>query len=237
MRERFTSERSKPMRELVGGSLMFGTVVLVGANLAGAVDSKEAERIQHAATVLNEVHANADKDVPDDLWKKAACVVVVPSVKKGAFIFGGEYGRGLMSCRHSGAWSGPVFMSIEKGSFGLQIGGEETDLLLLVMNERGMQKLLGDKVTLGAEASAAAGPVGRNARAETDAQLHAEILSYSRSQGAFVGLDLSGGVLKPDVDATHDLYGKGVTAKTVLMTTSIKAPAAADPFMNALNAR
>jgi len=216
---------------------MFGTVAVLGVHLAGAVDSKETERIQKSAAVLKEVHAQADKDVPDDLWKKAACVIVMPSVKKGAFIVGGEYGRGLMSCRRSGAWSGPVFMQLEKGSVGLQIGGEATDLLLLVMNEKGMQKLLGDKVTLGAEASAAAGPVGRNARAETDAQLHAEILSYSRSEGAFAGLDLSGGVLKPDVDATHDLYGKGVTAKTVLTTAAVKTPAAADPFMNALNAR
>ena len=225
------------MRQLLSASLAFSTVILVGANLSGAVDSKEAERIDKAAAVLKEIHAHSDKDVPDSLWSKAACVVVVPSVKKGAFIIGGEYGRGLMSCRHSGTWSGPVFMQLEKGSFGLQIGGEETDLLLLVMNERGMQKLLGDKVTLGAEASVAGGPVGRNAQAETDAQHHAEILSYSRSEGAFAGLDLSGGVLKPDVDATHNLYGKGVTAKTVLMTTTVKPPAAADPFMNALNAR
>jgi lipid-binding SYLF domain-containing protein len=226
------------MLKLIHVFLAVGTVVVPAANLAaGAVNSKETERIAKAAAVLKEIHAQSDKDVPQGLWTKAACVVVVPSVKKGAFIVGGEYGRGLMSCRQSGTWRGPVFMQLEKGSVGLQIGGEEVDLLLLVMNERGMQKLLGDKVTLGAEASVAAGPVGRDTQAATDAQLHAEILSYSRAAGVFAGLDLSGGVLKPDKDATRDLYGKSMDAKTVLLTTSGKAPAAADPFMNALSAR
>ena len=144
-------------------------------------------------------------------------MLVVPSLKKAAFVFGGEYGKGLMSCRSNGAWSAPVFMEIGKGSWGLQLGAQSIDLVLLVMNERGMQKLLGNKVSLGAEASIAAGPVGRDARAATDAQLKAEILSYSRTQGLFAGINLSGGVVKSDEVDNKDLYSENVSAKDVLV--------------------
>ena len=157
-----------------------------------------------------------------------------PSLKKAAFVFGGEYGNGLMSCRLHGAWSAPVFIQIGKGSWGLQIGAQSIDLVLLVMNESGMSKLLGNKVSLGAEASVAAGPVGRDARAATDAQLKAEILSYSRTQGLFAGIDLTGGVVKPDVDDNHDLYGENVEPREVLTTGTKPAPAVAKPFMDAL---
>jgi SH3 domain-containing YSC84-like protein 1 len=208
-------------------------VLAASSLLAGELSSGAKKRIEDAGQVLREIHAAPDRDVPKDLWDKAACVVVVPSLKKAAFVFGGEYGRGLMSCRHDGAWSGPVVMGIEKGSWGLQIGGQSIDLVLLVMNERGMQKLLGNKVTLGAEASVAGGPVGRDARAATDAQMKAEILSYSRTQGLFAGVNFSGGVLKPDRDATEALYGREVSSRDVL-ADAIPAPAAAEPFMRAL---
>lgn len=208
-------------------------VLAAASLLAEELSSGAKKRIEDAGHVLREIHAAPDRDVPKELWDRAACVVVVPSLKKAAFVFGGEYGRGLMSCRHDGAWSGPVVMGIEKGSWGLQIGGQSIDLVLLVMNERGMQKLLGNKVTLGAEASVAGGPVGRDARAATDAQMKAEILSYSRTQGLFAGVNLSGGVLKPDTDATQALYGREVSSRDVL-AGAISAPAAAEPFMRAL---
>jgi len=206
----------------------------LGASAAADLSTRETERIAEAAAVLREIHAVPEKDIPRDLWYKAACVLVVPSLKKAAFVFGGEYGKGLMSCRRDGAWSAPVFMQIGKGSWGLQIGAQSIDLVLLVMNDRGMEKLLGNKVSLGAEASVAAGPVGRDARAATDAQLKAEILSYSRTQGLFAGINLSGGVLKSDDDDNQDLYGPKVTARDVLMKAGVAAPPATEPFMAAL---
>jgi SH3 domain-containing YSC84-like protein 1 len=215
------------------------TLLILGILAAGSValqadlSTAETKRIQEAATVLNEIHAVPDKDIPQELWEKAACVIVVPSVKKAAFVVGGEYGKGLMSCRHGGAWSAPVFMEIGKGSWGLQIGAEAIDLVLLVMNERGMEKLLQDKVSLGAEASVAAGPVGRDAQAATDAQMKAEMLSYSRTQGLFAGIDLSGGVLKADPDDNRDLYGRSMSPRDVLMK-GIPAPPVTKPFMAAL---
>jgi lipid-binding SYLF domain-containing protein len=155
-------------------------------------------------------------------------------MKKAAFIFGGEYGKGLMSCRRAGGWSAPVFMRVEKGSWGLQIGAQEIDLVLLVMNDGGVQKLLNNKVTLGAEASVAAGPVGRDARAATDGQLNAEILSYSRTQGLFAGVNLSGGVVAADEDDNAALYGRNISPKQVVAGQDIKVPADAQPFMTAL---
>ena len=198
-----------------------------------AISDKLKSRIDESATVLTEIHAAPDKDVPKELWDRAACVIVIPNLKKAAFVFGGEYGKGLMSCRKGGGWSAPLFMRLEKGSWGLQIGAQSIDLVLLVNNERGMKKLLGNKVTLGAEASVAAGPVGRAARAATDAQMNAEILSYSRTQGLFAGINLSGGVLKPDNDDNEDVYGKKVTASKVL-TGDTATPAAFSAFVKAL---
>jgi len=202
--------------------------------IAGELSSKEAKRIEEAATVLKEIHAVPDKDIPQELWGRAECVIVVPGLKKAAFVIGGEYGNGLMSCRHTGEWSAPVFMQIGKGSWGLQIGAQSIDLVLLVMNASGMEKMLKNKVSLGAEASIAAGPVGRDARAATDAQMKAEILSYSRTQGLFAGINLSGGVVRPDMDDNADLYGKNVSPRDVVMGTSMKAPAVTEPFMIAL---
>ena len=209
-------------------------LVVVGTVAVGArVSSQETDRIREAAAVLGEVGGAADKDIPQDLWEDAQCVIVIPSLKKAAFGLGGEYGKGLMSCRRNGTWGAPVFMEIEKGSWGFQIGAESIDLVLLVRNESGMQKMLQDKVSLGADASVAAGPVGRNAAASTDAQMNAEILSYSRAQGLFAGIDVSGGVLRPDVDANHNLYGRDISARTVL-SQGAKAGAATQPFMTAL---
>jgi len=209
-------------------------LVAAAVTLSAAVSDTLKSRIDESATVLNEIHAAPDKDIPQELWDRATCVIVIPSVKKAAFIFGGEYGKGLMSCRKAGVWSAPVFMQLQKGSWGLQIGAQSIDLVLLVNNERGMKKLLGNKVTLGAEASVAAGPVGRDARAATDAQMNSEILSYSRAQGLFAGINLSGGVLKADNDDNRELYGKKVSAADVLTGGTFTAPAAVQAFMKAL---
>ena len=220
------------------GAIAASLIVLASFSTLGAdVSTREANRIQEAATVLKEIHKVPDRDIPRELWDKAECVIVVPSLKKAAFVFGGEYGKGLMSCRHTGAWSAPIFMAIGKGSWGLQIGAQSIDLVLLVMNASGMEKMLRNKVSLGAEASIAAGPVGRDARAATDAQLKAEILSYSRAQGLFAGINLSGGIVRPDDDDNADLYGKDVPSRDVVMGGTVKSPASVEPFMAALRRR
>ena len=215
-------------------AIVCAVLVAATATLSAALSDKLKDRIDESAAVLTEIHAAPDKDIPQELWDRASCVIVIPSVKKAAFVFGGEYGKGLMSCHNAGAWSAPVFMQLQKGSWGLQIGAQSIDLVLLVNNERGMKKLLGNKVTLGAEASVAAGPVGRDARAATDAQMNSEILSYSRTQGLFAGINLSGGVLKPDQDDNTDLYGRKVSPTEVLTGSTFKAPAAVAAFMKAL---
>src|SRR5262245_21101674 len=209
------------------------TAISVAAG-AASLSTAETKRIQEAAQVLKDIHAVPDKDIPQELWSKAACVIVVPGLKKAAFVIGGEYGKGLMSCRHGETWSAPVFMHVGKGSWGLQIGAQSIDLVLLVMNESGMQKMLKNKVSLGVEASIAGGPVGRDARAATDAQMKAEILAYSRTQGLFAGVNLSGGVVKPDDDDNADLYGAGTAAATVVNSTSTAPPAVTAAFMEAL---
>jgi len=204
------------------------------APLQAAVSTAEKRRIEDAATVLTEISAVPEKGVPQDLWNKAACVLVVPSLKKAAFVFGGEYGKGLMSCRHGNEWSAPLFMRLEKGSWGLQIGAQTIDLVLLVMNKSGAERLLANKVSLGAELSVAAGPVGRDARAATDANVTAEILSYSRTQGLFAGINLSGGVLRADTDDNKDLYGVNVNAHEVLLGDTVPMPVVAEPLLKAL---
>ena len=217
---------------------LIAVVVALGIAHVQAADlsTREASRVQEAATVLQEIHGVPDRDIPRELWDRAECVLVVPGLKKAAFVVGGEYGKGLMSCRHNGEWSAPIFMQIEKGSWGLQIGAQSIDLVLLVMNKNGMEKMLRNKVSLGAEASVAAGPVGRDARAATDAQMKAEILSYSRTQGLFAGINLSGGVVRADVDDNADLYGKTIQPKDVVMSPTMKAPAVTGAFMSALRA-
>ena len=201
---------------------------------ASDLSSKELSRIQEAATVLREIHGIPDKDIPDELWQRAECVVVIPSLKKAAFVVGGEYGKGLMSCKHDGAWGAPIFMQIGKGSWGIQIGAQTIDLVLLVMNKSGMEKMLRNKVTLGAEASVAGGPVGRDARAATDGQMKAEILSYSRTQGLFAGINLSGGIVRADMEDNRDLYSPDVLPRDVVMNGKAPPPPATEAFMAAL---
>ena len=217
------------MRRILWGTLIW--LIGIGA-AAAAIPSSDAKRLNEAAQVVTELRATPEKGIPADLWDKAACVVVIPGMKKAAFVFGGEYGKGVMSCRTGNSWSAPVFMQLAKGSWGLQIGAQAIDLVLLVMNREGADKLLGDKVTLGADAAIAAGPVGRSGTAATDAKLSAEILSYSRTKGIFAGIDLSGGVLRPDKDVNEKVYG--AKAATEIIASTASTPAEARAFVNTL---
>jgi lipid-binding SYLF domain-containing protein len=175
-----------------------------------------------------------DRGIPKDLLAKAQCVVIVPGLKKAAFVFGGEYGRGFALCRNHGAWGGPAAVRFSGGSFGAQIGGESTDVVMLVMNRRGMEKLAADKLTIGADMSAAAGPVGRTAAADTDIQLHAEILSYSRTRGAFAGVALDGTVVSKDDSEDRKLYGREVNNKAIL-EGAVPPPEGATRLMSELD--
>ncbi len=207
---------------------------LIGASSAqAAITSAETDRLREASEVLTSLKASPDNDIPQDVASRADCVAVIPGVKKAAFVIGGEYGKGVMTCRTTTGWSAPTFLRLAKGSWGFQIGAEEADLVLLMMNQNGVNKLLNDKVTLGGDVSVAAGPVGRKAEAATDIQLRAEILSYSRSRGLFAGVDISGGVLGPDEDANNDTYEPNVKARHII-EGSVKPPAAAKPFMSAV---
>jgi len=206
----------------------------LGAGLVfGASDAPK--RLDAAADVMTEMMAAPDKGIPLDLLEKAQCIVIVPGLKKGAFIVGGKYGKGFMECRKASAgWSAPAAVRIEGGSFGLQIGGSATDVVLLVMNQGGVKKLLSSKFTLGADATAAIGPVGRDSSAATDAQMHAEILTYSRARGAFAGLSLEGATLRPDDDWNKELYGKPMTNQDIVMGDT-PSPAAAKNLHSVLN--
>ena len=197
-------------------------------------EAKEDHRISESASVLKEI-IGVPEGIPKDLLNKAVCVVVYPSVKKAAFIVGGEFGSGVMSCKQGNKWGAPIFMQLTKGSAGFQIGAQSVDLVLVVMNERGVEKLLRNKVTLGADASIAAGPVGRSANAATDAQMSAEMLSYSRAKGLFAGIDLSGGALKPDESANAHAYGNASAKDIALGTTPVTIPPQARAFTNALS--
>jgi SH3 domain-containing YSC84-like protein 1 len=193
-------------------------------------DTKEADRVRNAGKVAKEIMGIPD-DIPQDLIDKADCVIVLPSVLKAAFIVGASYGRGVMTCRGGenfrGPWSAPSMMALEGGSFGFQIGGQATDFVLLIMNERGAGAILSSKVKLGADASAAAGPVGRTAAAATDVTLRAEVLTYSRSRGLFAGVSLEGSTLRPDNDANERLYGKKVEAKAIVFRKAVPIPPSA----------
>jgi SH3 domain-containing YSC84-like protein 1 len=201
---------------------------------------KEAERLENAGSVLEDI-LNVPDDIPTDLLDKAECVIVVPSVVKFAFGFGGSYGRGAMSCRSgenfTGPWSAPTMMAVEGGSFGLQLGGQATDFILLVMNPRGVNSLLSSKVKLGADAAAAAGPKGRNAQAATDVALRAEILTYSRSRGLFAGVSLEGSTLRPDNGANEDVYGRKITAEDIVRKGAVQTPAAGNKMVSLLNSK
>lgn len=211
-------------------TLAIAATAAVACGTAASAGADEAGRLTEAAKVVQEIRA----DIPSEYWGKARCVAVVPDLKKAAFIFGGEYGKGVMSCQSGGSWSAPLFMQIAKGSWGFQAGAEQVDLVLLVTNESGVEKLLRNKVTLGADASVAAGPIGRRGGVGTDAALTAEILTYSRSKGLFAGIDLSGGVLRPDEEANREIYGRNATPRTILASREISAPPEAAAFLRAL---
>jgi SH3 domain-containing YSC84-like protein 1 len=205
------------------------------ATVASAdTSSSESERLAQATAVLQKRATTPEHEIPTDTANRAACVIVFPSVKKAAFIVGGEYGKGVLTCRDSQGWSAPAFVKLEKGSVGFQAGAEEIDLVLLVMNRKGVDRLLQDEVTLGAGMSIAGGPVGGTASASTDAQFRAEILSYSLSRGAFIGADLSGGVLGPDTDANRHVYGSTSTARDIIEGHGTASPAGAQEFLTAV---
>lgn len=193
----------------------------------------DPDRLSDATAVLKEMAGTFDADIPKDLFTKAECVVIIPGVKKGAIGFGGQYGRGYMACRTKNGWSAPSGMRIEGGSVGFQIGGSSTDVILLVMSGRGVDKLLGSKFTVGADAAVAAGPLGRQASAQTDATMHAEMLAWSRSRGVFAGVSLQGSTLRTDGDENQQLYGKDLAARDIVRG-NVAAPAAAKELMAAL---
>ena len=214
--------------------------LLIAASAAVAVQflpsvaaASTPERLAEATEAVNSLSKTPDRDIPEDLLKKAHCIVVVPSMKSGAFVVGADYGRGFASCRTGGGWSAPAGVKVEGGSFGFQIGGTDTEVVMLVMNEEGMNKLLSTKFTLGGEAKVAAGPVGRRGTAQTDAAMTAEILSYSRSKGVFAGVALNGATLREDESANKDLYGKAVSNRTIL-TGAVPAPEGAHAFVAAV---
>jgi len=206
-------------------------------SLGWAVEKdKSAERLEDAADLFSEIMGTPDRSIPQDLLNKSQCIVLVPGLKKGGFVLAAKYGRGFVSCRQASGlgWGPPAAVRIEGGSIGFQIGVSSTDYVLLIMNERGMKKLLTSKFTIGADASVAGGPVGRTASAQTDAMITAEILSWSRSRGAFVGVSLDGATLRNDIDENEHMYGKRWENREIL-SSGLKPPAIAAKMMSALN--
>lgn len=223
------------MKKLV---LLTLVVTLCSFALAARADdqpkeSKAVDRVQAAADVLNEIQSAPDSGIPQEILGKAECVAVVPSMLKGGFIVGAKYGRGLASCRTPKGWSTPAFFMLEGGSVGFQIGGQAVDLVMLIMNNDGMQHLLASKVALGADASVAAGPVGRHAEGNTDWKMRAQVLTYSRARGVFAGVSLNGAVMKQDKDSTREFYGHMMTTKAAL-TGEVEPPPAANAFLTTL---
>lgn len=224
------------MRKLLVVFLVF----CIALPLAFAADAKEADRVQDAGTVLKEI-LNIPDDIPKDLLDRAECVIVLPSVKKLAIGIGGSYGRGVMTCRSGdhfkGLWTAPAMYALEGGNIGFQLGGQATDFVLLVMNPRGAESLMGSKVKLGADAAAAAGPKGRDATGATDVVMRAEILSYSRSRGLFAGISLEGSTLRPDNRANRKLYGHDLNVRQILRQGKVKPPASAKTLLSLLDTK
>jgi lipid-binding SYLF domain-containing protein len=206
---------------------MFGLGTL---SWAGSAREDATERLENAGTVLHEIMAMPDKGIPEEVLEHAKCIAVVPHMVKGGFIFGGKGGKGVATCRTANGWSAPAFITISGGSWGLQIGVEAVDVVLIIQNDKGMQKLLSSNFQIGADASAAAGPVGRHAEAGTDWKMDTEILTYSRAKGAFAGLTLEGASLRQDDDSRHAIYGRNVTTRAILLGKAAP-PAAAKPFL------
>jgi lipid-binding SYLF domain-containing protein len=217
---------------------LMGVIALSGFSLIGiSVRADTAiERLDEAATVFSEVMQTPDQGIPQDLLEDAHCIVIVPGVKKAAFIIGGKYGKGFVVCRNgnNSGWGAPAAVRMEGGSIGWQVGGSETDFIMLVMNQRGMDRLLQSKFTLGGSAEVAAGPVGRTSSAQTDAKLTAKILEWSRSRGVFAGVSLGGATLRNDLDANQELYGKRLHNRDIVMR-GVKAPQAATKLLSLLN--
>jgi SH3 domain-containing YSC84-like protein 1 len=215
-------------------------LVLALGTAAGALaQDKVDDRLKNSYSVIQEILNTPDQGIPQDLLDKSECVIIYPSVLKAAFIIGGSFGRGLITCRtganHNGPWSAPAMFALEGGSFGLQIGGEATDFVLLVMNDSGADSVLSSKVKIGADVSAAAGPVGRTASAETDVVMKAEILSYSRARGVFAGISLEGSTMRSDDGANKSLYGKDLTANEIVRGGKVRMPTAAQSLIHLLN--
>jgi lipid-binding SYLF domain-containing protein len=208
--------------------------LLTAVALSGAAISADPERLKDAAEVIREMATTDDKGIPTNLLNKARCVVVIPSLTKVAFGVGGQFGKGYLSCRTGSGWSAPGSIRVEGGSFGFQIGGSATDVILLIMNDRGMDKLLSNEFKVGADASVAAGPVGRQASAETDITMRAEMLAYSRSRGVFAGIAIQGSTLRQDSDENEELYGRKIPNREIV-TGKVAVPGAAKPFIDALS--
>jgi lipid-binding SYLF domain-containing protein len=215
--------------------LMLLVAILSLSSLGWADSNRESstDRLDNAGKVLHEIMGAPDKGIPEEVLEHAKCIAVVPHMIKGGFVFGAENGRGVATCRTAGGWSAPAFFAITGGSWGLQIGVEGVDLIMIIQGDKGMQQLLSSKFQLGADASAAAGPVGRHASADTDWKLNTEILTYSRAKGAFAGLTLSGASIRRDDDSMEAIYGGNVTTQDVL-TGKVKPPAAAESFLRAV---
>lgn len=223
------------MNYRTAGAWLVVSATVALALLAGRDASAQVlARLEESVVVFDEIVGMRDGAIPEDLLKKAECVAIVPGLKKGAFMVGAKYGRGFVSCRRDGRWSPPAGIIIEGGSFGFQIGGSETDVLLVIMNKRGVDRLLSSRFTLGADASIAAGPVGRSATAQTDALMTAEILSWSRSRGVFAGVALSGATLRGDNDANRDLYRRRISVRDIV-TGKEPVPLAAQPLIDRLS--
>ena len=213
--------------------LLLVVLGLAASSFSVEEDNKAADRVKSASAILEEIQTAPDTGIPDEVMGSAQCVAVIPSMLKAGFVFGARYGRGVASCRTAKGWSDPAFFTIQGGSFGLQIGGQAVDLIMLIMNNRGMENLLNSKFKLGADASVAAGPVGRHAAADTDWKMRAQVLSYSRARGVFAGLELNGAVIKQDRESTREFYGHMQPTRTTLETVS--SPQGSYPFLQSLS--
>jgi len=228
----------KPLSILLAAALICMPLLLASASARADDKSHDEDRLENAGEVLKEI-MNIPDDIPQTLLDKADCVIVIPSVLKAAFIIGGSYGRGAMTCRSGetfqGPWGAPTMMALEGGSFGFQLGGQATDFVILVMNQGGARSILNSKVKLGGDASAAAGPVGRDAEADTDVTMRAEFLTYSRARGLFAGISLEGSTLRPDNDANERIYGRRLDAKEIALHGAVPIPPSARRMIEVLN--
>ena len=227
------TQKSRQWRLVMVKHIVLSAALAVGlvAPALGSSDrNDDIERIQHATEVFHDIMATPDKAIPQELLESAKCIAIIPGEKKAAFVVGGNYGKGLATCRTAGGWSAPLFLAVGGGSVGFQIGGSSTDVVMIFMNDKGMHSLLSDKFKIGADATAAAGPVGRHAAADTDAKMNAEILTYSRSTGLFAGISLDGAVVQADESGDHAMYGRNVNRREII-DGNVRVPEAAEPLL------